>query len=931
VQRDEPLQPIASKEPGMKTIVLLISMFAMLTCTWHQTAEGIFQPTEPNTISFDPVKARFIRLTIPGPTNPQPCLDELEVYGPDSDKNLALAATGAKATASSCLAGFDAHRISHLNDGLYGNEHSWISEGTQNEWAQIELPETTAVSSVVFSRDREGKFDDRMLRYAEVQVSTDGVKWDTVAQAGDALFSSGGVIKEADLLRYAFESEDSTWQKYDPTDRVERVFKQTEEMLDRYESDGLNVANERAELAKLRQEAVVLNNSSSTISAKRDFFLKVRTAKRKLFFRHPDLAPLERILFVKRQPYEPSHNYSVIFDASGAPGGSVCILEIPRTNGRLEPGQAKVTKLFDSKNGVARDPVLSFDAQKIFFGYRASMDPSDYFHLWTMNVDGSGLKEITKGPFHDFFPCPLPDGGLAFISTRCKERFLCWRPQAFVLFRMETDGSNIQPLSFSNLSEWCPVMMNDGRILWTRSEYLDKGANFGHTLWAIRPDGTHPELIFGNNTLNCYANSREVPNSNELLCTLISHGGDLNGPIALIDTSKGKYNPKAITNITPDVEPRYDMDWAWSQCFRDPCPISKDFYLCSHAPLDNKFGLYVIDRYGNREVLYFDSEFGCMAPIPVQRTSPPPVLYRNVVSEDENLEQGVFSVADVYMGIEPTVKRGTAKYIRVCQEVKSNLAQLPNGEYQRDHPDFENWYASPTNLVRGPYGWPSYVAKTDLGIAPIEEDGSVSFYAPAGKVLYFELLDKDFNEIQRMRSVIQLQSGEKRSCIGCHEDRKSAPSSSKSISIAMRHGPSNLQAPPWGAVPFSFEKVVQPVLDAKCISCHNADHKQGLNLTGDLDNDGVPASYRTMIEKGWVNYFDYDWGARPYKAEPLTFGSVKSKLWEVLNAGHHNVSLTSEEIYSIKCWTDLNCPLWPDYVNRLERIKNKTASCIQKE
>ena len=59
--------------------------------------------------------------------------------------------------------------------------------------------------------------------------------------------------------------------------------------------------------------------------------------------------------------------------------------------------------------------------------------------------------------------------------------------------------------------------MRDGRILWTRSEYLDKGADFGHTLWAIRPDGTHPELVFGNNTINCYANGREVPGTSEIL------------------------------------------------------------------------------------------------------------------------------------------------------------------------------------------------------------------------------------------------------------------------------------------------------------------------------------------------------------------------------------------------------------------------------
>ena len=100
-----------------------------------------------------------------------------------------------------------------------------------------------------------------------------------------------------------------------------------------------------------------------------------------------------------------------------------------------------------------------------------------------------------------------------------------------------------------------------------RSEYLDKGADFGHTLWAIRPDGTHPELIFGNNTLNCYANGREVPGSSEILCTLVSHGGDLNGPIALIDVTKGRFNPQAITNITPDVKPHYHMSWAKQQCF----------------------------------------------------------------------------------------------------------------------------------------------------------------------------------------------------------------------------------------------------------------------------------------------------------------------------------------------------------------------------
>ncbi|MBL7190018.1 MAG: hypothetical protein ISS70_27135 [Phycisphaerae bacterium] len=646
-------------------------------------------------------------------------------------------------------------------------------------------------------------------------------------------------------------------------------------------------------------------------------------AKRRLFFRAPELGKLERILFVKRHPFEPSHNYSVIFDSAGGPGGGICVLEVPRRDGALEPDRATVTTLFDAGSGIARDPMADFGAGKAYFGYRRSKD--DYYHLYVMNAEGSDLGQITDGPFHDYFPCPLPDGGLSFISTRCKARFLCWRPQAFVLFRMDADGGNIRPLSHANLSEWTPSVMNDGRIIWMRSEYLDKGADFGHTLWAIRPDGTHPELIFGNNTLNCYANGRQVPGSSEILCTLVSHGGDLNGPIALIDVAKGRFNAQAITNITPDVKPHYHMSWAKQQCFRDPVPISRDYFLCSHAPFD-KFGLYVIDRYGNRELLHLDPEIGSMSPTLLRPVAAPPVLGGSDLPAEKSPAKGQFFVADVYRGLEPAVKRGTVKYIRVCQEVRADLIRLPAGEYQADHEPFQDWYATPTHKVNGPHGWPSYVAKGVLGIAPVEQDGSANFYAPAGKVLYFQVLDEKYNEIQRMRSVVQLQAGEKRSCVGCHEDRMSAPPSPNRIPIAMRRQPSILQRPPWGPGPFSYEKVVQPVWDAKCIRCHDAKDEKQIDLTGALDADGIPASYKTVITKGWVHYFDYTWGREHSKAEPLSFGTVKSKLWEVLDGGHYDVRLTGEEARRIKCWTDLNCPLWPDYIFRPDRLAMETEA-----
>jgi hypothetical protein len=163
-----------------------------------------------------------------------------------------------------------------------------------------------------------------------------------------------------------------------------------------------------------------------------------------------------------------------------------------------------------------------------------------------------------------------------------------------------------------------------------------------------------------------------------------------------------------------------------------------------------------------------------------------------------------------------------------------------------------------------------------------------------------------------------VQPGERRSCIGCHEDRRHAPAVRHAT--ALKHEPVALEPPPWGQKPLSYERVVQPVLDAKCTSCHDAKDEQGINLAGTLDADRVPASYRTLITQGWVHYFDFGYkSGENGKAEPLTFGSLKSKLWEVLDAGHYEVRLTEAEARAIKCWTDLNCPLWPDYMDRKNR------------
>lgn len=898
----------------------LLFALALVACPW--LAHAAFFADRPNELSFSATPARFVRLGILKSSGGEPCLDELEVYASADSPNLALATAGAKATASSLLPGYPIHQVAHLNDGRYGNSHSWIAASPRHEWVQIELPQPHEVARVVFSRDREGKFGDRVPSAVEIRVSLDGAHWQTVAVERDVATLPEGPLTEDVLLRYAFGCEDSSFQTIDRTEPILRVLRLFEEMLVRFEQRGLDVRRERAEWTDLSQRAQQASGSNTDRKARQELALQAHLAKRRLLLRDPDLAPLQRILFVRRQAYEPSHNYSDIFDPQGEPGGGIAVLEIPRSGGSLEPGQAQVRTLFDAGQGVARDVALSFDAQTIWFGYRPTKQ--DYYHLWRMKADGTDARPITDGPFYDYYPCPLPDGGVAFISTRCKARFLCWRPQAFVMFRMEKDGSGIRPLSFANLSEWAPTVANDGRILWTRSEYVDKGANFGHTLWAIRPDGTQPELIFGNDTDHCYVNGREVPGTSEIVCTLISHGGDLNGPIGLIEPRLGRFNAQAVRSITPDIPPQYDMNWLRARCFRDPTPVSRDYFLCSHAPAD-LFGLYVIDRWGNRELLHLDPAMGSMAPVLLRPTDCPPILSQPTFATTPAhpapppAADGQFFVMDVYQGLAPTVARGSVKFLRVCQEMRADLIQLGNGEYQQDHEPFMDWYATPVHKVSGPHGWPSYVAKGDLGLVPVEADGSASFHAPAGKVLYFEALDENYNEVQRMRSVVQLQPGERRGCIGCHEDRSQAAGKSHGSPLAMSRPPSAIEPPPWGAGAFSYEKVVQPVWDAQCVRCHDAHDKKRLNFVGTPDAEGVPASYRTLIEQGWVHYFDWGYAQRHRKAEPLSFGTVKSRLWQVLDAGHYDVKLTRDEMRRVKTWIDLNCPLWPDYQNRPQR------------
>jgi mono/diheme cytochrome c family protein len=167
-----------------------------------------------NVEDFTPVKAKFVRLAILATQKgDEPCLDELEVYGAGAD-NLALAERGAKASASSVLPGYAIHQISHLNDGKYGNDWSWISNERGRGWAQIELPRPEMVRRVIWSRDASiiPKFHDRLASRYKVEVSLDGRSWQTVSTGDDRAPSHESIPHEA-LFKQLRPEQQKRWRR----------------------------------------------------------------------------------------------------------------------------------------------------------------------------------------------------------------------------------------------------------------------------------------------------------------------------------------------------------------------------------------------------------------------------------------------------------------------------------------------------------------------------------------------------------------------------------------------------------------------------------------------------------------------------------------------------------------------------------------------
>ena len=595
------------------------------------------------------------------------------------------------------------------------------------------------------------------------------------------------------------------------------------------------------------------------------------------------------LMLIQRHELNPSHVYTACCEGFRA-GGGLYTLSPPAADGIL-------TEIVPSPQGQIMDYDLSHDAREIVFSWRR--DARDSYHLYRANVDGSELTQLTDGPWHDYNACWLPDGGIAFVSTRHGEFVLCFTTPSGVLYRMERDGTNPRRLSANNVNDFTPSVFPDGRILYSRWEYVDKPAIPIQSLWTIRPDGRGLSVFYGNRVLSpaSFLEARALPGETRILCTLTAHNGPIRGGIGMVDRRLGVNAQAAIRNLTPQVDIGRVDQGSGNHVrgpFEGPYPIGKGRFLVS-----GKGSVYVGDLAGRwAPVMPKGQSIGFYNPRPLRARPKPPVVA--ALDPPDHGREATLFVADVYEGLAPEVERGAIKEICVVQEVAKSLRTAVMGfGFQR-----------PVISCGA-----TYAAKRVLGYAPVEKDGSAHLTVPPMLPVYFEVLDSHGRALQRMRSFTHLAAGEQQGCVGCHEPR--AQTALRRRTIAARRAPSRLRPPEWGVGNFDYTAVVQPVLDRHCVRCHSGvDPPKLVDLSGGK-TDWFSVSY-DVLTRGYVSWIDTRNGREANIAHvaPLRWGSPASKLAQLVVDGHPDsdgkkrVHLDTNSARRVFAWIDLNVPYY---------------------
>lgn len=713
------------------------------------------------------------------------------------------------------------------------------------------------------------------------------------------------------------------------------------------------IDRQMAELGSIENQLRELTESGpSDIIAERKLWIRARRAARPIVLANPSL-DFGRIVFVKRHA---AHSHRNITGSQypwvHKPGGDICI----KTG--FEPG-GPIENVIQGQLGPGHVHGIDlwWDADRVVFGYARQTDwPPPYdpvrgnhvfllrghqepTHLFEIRLDGSGLRQLTNHRYwSDLEPTYCADGSIVFASDRSGRSSECGNFSAdhtvVNLYAIDADGSNLRRLNDNKDIDRHPHSLDNGQIAYTRWEYQERHFFEVHAIWTMRPDGTMADAVANQHLRAPYGlrDARSIPNSQKLLAIATGHHTFAYGPVVVIDPTVGINKPNAIRSVTPHSIPQEGPPPEFiveeggvtdsRGLYQSPWALSDECFLVSYSPAvprsgsgggDNTsgFALYLIDVYGNKELIHRDPIYSCAVPMPLKRRSRPPVLPRVARPEQQ---YAVAYVGDVYHGM-PEIERGTIKYLRISQRIgwplddKIGAMRWIYGPAWVDKLGYEAW--SPARVV---------------GTVPVAEDGSAHFKVPVDEAVYFQALDENFMEIRRMRSHVTFQPGEVRGCTGCHETQVRTPDRHWQAAAALNRPPDAPQPPSWGAEKLlDYEKMIQPIFDEYCVRCHGGGEANGgVDLSDVREEDGFLRSWHTLFgqhqaeQEGQLvslsNRYDGSGVTRP-----MQFGSHRSRLVRVLldDPLHRSeAQLPERQWRTLVAWVDANAPYYSTFYNR---------------
>ncbi|MGQ9730438.1 MAG: SUMF1/EgtB/PvdO family nonheme iron enzyme [Candidatus Zipacnadales bacterium] len=558
------------------------------------------------------------------------------------------------------------------------------------------------------------------------------------------------------------------------------------------------------------------------------------------------------------------------------------------------------------KDVFVGDIDLHFDGKRMLF---SSIGDNGCWQIFEMNVDGSGLQQlplIYEPDVDNYDACYLPSDDILFTSTAPFVGVPCVTGSSHVsnIYLYERASGNIRRLTFEQDHDWCPVVMNNGRIMYLRWEYSDIPHFVSRLLFHMDPDGTGQMEFYGSNSYwpNAMFYARPIPGHPTRFVAVVGghHDNPRMGELVLFDAAKGKHEADGVVQRIPGygkpVEPVI-LDGltlaSWPK-FLHPYPLNDKYFLVACRPTPaSLWGIYLADVFDNLTLIKELPGYALLEPLPLRPTKRPPVIPNKV---DPTRKDALVYMADVYEGPGLAgVPRGTVKKLRLFTYHFAYHGM--GGQVNRVGLD-------------GPWD-----IKRIIGTVPVEEDGSAFFRVPANTPLSVQPLDEQGQALQLMRSWMTAMPGEILSCVGCHEPQR--------VSVPVRGTQASARAPseitPWYGPTrgFSFVREVQPVLDRNCIICHN---DQPEAPAPDLRNAPLvhPPGPDNAYQRGSLfspSYLALRRYVRAHTIEsdihllmPGEFCADTTRLVQMLREGHHGVALSAEDWDRLITWIDLNTP-----------------------